>query len=74
MEWIALKRPDRSAVEIVRLRDVRGFSCLESGEGLMAQSKSNESLRWEIAKPPPHSPARILLDALNGPVGEVPYK
>ena len=74
MKWIALKHPNRSTVDIVRLDTVARFSCGESGEGLLAQSHSDGLALREIVKLPQHSPARILLDALNGPVGEVPYK
>jgi len=75
MKWIAVKHPDKSKVEIIRIKDVEGFVCeSETGDGLKAQSKTVDGAIWDVVNLPPHSPARILLDKLNGPVGEVPYK
>ena len=75
MKWIAVKYPAKAKIEIIRIKNVAGFVCdSATGDGLKAQSKTQDVACWEIASLPDGSPAAKLLAQLNGPVGEVPYK
>lgn len=74
MKWIALRRRSDKLLQIVRIKEVARFVCGGSGEGMLAQIYPDTIATHEVVYPDANSEAGKMLDRLNGPVGEVPYK
>lgn len=71
MKWVPIE--SGGSIEIISIERIDGFMATRSGEGLRC---SVEGERHNVVTDgiTPGSPAALLLAALNGPVGEVPYK
>jgi len=75
MKWIALEQKN-GLMNIVRIETIDEFAALNTlgfqGRGLIA--KMRDGTTRAVVFPPADSDSALLLAALNGPVGEVPYK
>ena len=75
MKWIALEQKN-GLMNIVRIETIDEFAALNTekskGRGLIANMRDGSTR--PVVFPPEDSDAGRLLAALNGPVGEVPWK